>query len=113
MFNLFTIYSNSYIIFVINFIAFFDLLICKLLYPVFKATKLNANELIDLIKIDSSANNTDNEDNNLSEDIDVKKSTEDQENVNSNNDPFEKSINNVLDSANKKRIEQLKKFKMK
>ncbi len=70
----------------------------------------NEIELIDLTKIDSSANNTDNEDNNLSEDIDVKKSTEDQENVNSNNDPFEKSINNVLDSANKRRIEQLKKF---
>ena len=70
----------------------------------------NDIELFDLTKIDSTVNNTDNEENNFSEDMVLKKSTEDLENVNSSNDPFEKSINNVLDSANKKRIEQLKKF---
>ena len=70
----------------------------------------NDIELIDLIKIDSSVNKTDNEDDNFSEDMDVKISVKDPENVNSSNNPFEKSINNVLDSENKKRREQLKKF---
>ena len=70
----------------------------------------NDIELIDLIKIDQSVNKTDNEDDNFSEDMDVKISAKDPENVNSSNNPFEKSINNVLDSENKKRREQLKKF---
>ena len=70
----------------------------------------NDIELIDLIKIDPSVNKTDNEDDNFSEDMDVKISAKDPENVNSSNNPFEKSINNVLDSENKKRREQLKKF---
>ena len=70
----------------------------------------NDIELIDLIKIDPSVNKTDNEDDNFSEDMDVKISAKDTENVNSSNNPFEKSINNVLDSENKKRREQLKKF---
>ena len=71
----------------------------------------NDIELIDLIKIESTeTNNTDNEDNNFSEDMNLKISTKDPENVNSSSNPFEKSINNVLDSANKKRREQLKKF---
>ena len=70
----------------------------------------NDIELIDLIKIDSSVNKTDNEDDNFSEDMDVKISAKDPENINSSNNPFEKSINNVLDSENKKRREQLKKF---
>ena len=64
----------------------------------------------DLIKIDPSVNKTDNEDDNFSEDMDVKISAKDPENINSSNNPFEKSINNVLDSENKKRREQLKKF---
>ena len=75
-----------------------------------KMNDKNDIELFDLTKIDSTVNNTDNEDNNFSEDMYLKKSTEDLENVNPSNDPFEKSINNVLDSENKKRIEQLKKF---
>ena len=70
----------------------------------------NDIELIDLIKIDPSVNKTDNEDDNFSEDMDVKISAKDPENINSSNNPFEKSINNVLDSENKKRREQLKKF---
>tara|TARA_B100000963_G_scaffold143275_1_gene124766 strand:+ start:53673 stop:55898 length:2226 start_codon:yes stop_codon:yes gene_type:complete len=70
----------------------------------------NDIELINLSKIDSSENNTDNEDDNFNEEIDVKISTKDLENVNSSNNPFEKSINNVLDNANKERREQLKKF---
>ena len=70
----------------------------------------NDIELIDLIKIDPSVNKTDNEDDNFSEDMDVKIPAKDTENVNSSNNPFEKSINNVLDSENKKRREQLKKF---
>ena len=70
----------------------------------------NDIELIDLTKIDPSVNKTDNEDDNFSEDMDVKISAKDPENVNSRNNPFEKSINNVLDSENKKRREQLKKF---
>ena len=70
----------------------------------------NDIELIDLIKIDQSVNKTDNEDDNFSEDMDVKISAKNPENVNLSNNPFEKSINNVLDSENKKRREQLKKF---
>jgi len=70
----------------------------------------NDIELIDLIKIDQSVNKTDNEDDNFSEDMDVKISAKNPENVNLINNPFEKSIKNVLDSENKKRREQLKKF---
>ena len=70
----------------------------------------NDIELIDLTKIDPPVNKTDNKDDNFSEDMDVKISAKDPENVNSSNNPFEKSINNVLDSENKKRREQLKKF---
>ena len=70
----------------------------------------NDIELIDLIKIDPSVNKTDNEDDNFSEDMDVKISAKNPENVNLINNPFEKSIKNVLDSENKKRREQLKKF---
>ena len=70
----------------------------------------NDIELIDLTKIDPPVNKTDNKDDNFSQDMDVKISAKDPENVNSSNNPFEKSINNVLDSENKKRREQLKKF---
>ena len=75
-----------------------------------KMDEQNDIELIDLTKIDPSLNKTDNEDDNFSEDMDVKISAKDLENVNSSNNPFEKSINNILDSENKKRREQLKKF---
>jgi len=80
-------------------------------YNIEKLDDQNDIEFIDLIKKDSPQNSTfDNEEDQISEDLDKKIPSQDLEGVNLSNNPFDKSINNVLDTANKKRREQLKKF---